>query len=150
MRKPSPAMLVALAALFVALGGVGIAANGGNLILGQSNSATSQTSLSAPVAGGKSLQLTNNTPYFGRWDVGFLAVGASNPGAAVSHGGYVQSGMDAIVTEVDYPSQSSLTGSSNNVNLIWSDPTGQTITGIYSVIANPNSCAIHGTLTRAT
>jgi hypothetical protein len=92
----------------------------------------------------------NNTPYFGRWDVGFLAVGASNPGAAVSHGGYVQSGMDAIVTEVDYPSQSSLTGSSNNVNLIWSDPTGQTITGIYSVIANPNSCAIHGTLTRAT
>ena len=42
-------MLVALAALFVALGGVGVAATGGNFILGQSNAATTNTSLSAPV-----------------------------------------------------------------------------------------------------
>jgi hypothetical protein len=60
MRKPSPATAIALLALFVALGGVGIAANGQSLILGQSNSATSNTSLSAPVPGGKALQLTNN------------------------------------------------------------------------------------------
>jgi hypothetical protein len=60
MRKPSPAMIVALAALFVALSGVGVAATGGNFILGQPNSATTNTSLSAPVAGGKALQLTNN------------------------------------------------------------------------------------------
>jgi hypothetical protein len=33
MRKPSPAMLVSLAAPFVALGGVGLAATGGNFIL---------------------------------------------------------------------------------------------------------------------
>jgi len=59
MRKPSPAMIVALAALFVALSGVGVAASGGNFILGQSNSATTNTALSAPVAGGKALQLTN-------------------------------------------------------------------------------------------
>jgi hypothetical protein len=60
MRKPSPAMLVALAAFFVALGGVGVAATGGSFILGQPNTATTNTSLSAPVAGGKALQLTNN------------------------------------------------------------------------------------------
>ena len=60
MRKLSPAMIVALAALFVALSGVGVAATGGNFILGQSNTATTNTSLSAPVAGGKALQLTNN------------------------------------------------------------------------------------------
>ena len=60
MRKPSPAMIVALVALFVALSGVGVAANGGSFILGHSNSATLNTVLSAPVAGGKALQVTNN------------------------------------------------------------------------------------------
>jgi hypothetical protein len=60
MRKPSPATVIALVALFVALGGVGVAATGGNFILGQSNTATTNTALSAPIAGGKTLQLTNN------------------------------------------------------------------------------------------
>lgn len=59
MRKPSASMIVALVALFTALSGVGVAANGGNFILGHSNSATLSTSLTAPVAGGKALQLTN-------------------------------------------------------------------------------------------
>jgi hypothetical protein len=59
MRKPSPAMIVALLSLFVALGGAGMAATGGNLILGQSNSASTPTSLNAPVAGGRTLTLTN-------------------------------------------------------------------------------------------
>src|SRR6266571_904932 len=45
MRVPSPSMVVALAALFVALGGVGVAATGGNFILGQSNSADKTTAL---------------------------------------------------------------------------------------------------------
>jgi hypothetical protein len=59
MRKPSPALIVALAALFVALGGVGVAANGQNLILGKpDNSATLKTGLSVPV-NDKALQLTN-------------------------------------------------------------------------------------------
>lgn len=43
--RPSPAMIVALVALFVALGGAGMAATGGNFILGQSNSADQPTSL---------------------------------------------------------------------------------------------------------
>jgi hypothetical protein len=61
MRKPSPATVIALVALFVALGGVGIAANGQSLILGKSdNSATSKTGLSAPV-NDKALQLTNTS-----------------------------------------------------------------------------------------
>ena len=60
MRKPSPSMIVALASLFVALSGVGVAATGGNVILGHANSANNRTSLSAPVAGGKALQVTNN------------------------------------------------------------------------------------------
>ena len=58
IRRPSPAMAVALLALFVALGGVGYSATGGNFILGQANTATSTSTLSAPVAG-RSLQITN-------------------------------------------------------------------------------------------
>jgi hypothetical protein len=60
MRKPSSSMIVALAALFVSLSGVAVAANGGNFILGHANSASKRTVLSAPVAGGKALQVTNN------------------------------------------------------------------------------------------
>jgi len=60
MRKPSAATMIATVALFVALGGAGMAATGGTFILGHSNSATANTSLSAPVAGGKTLQLTNS------------------------------------------------------------------------------------------
>jgi hypothetical protein len=60
MRKPSPSMIVALVALFVALSGVGMAANGGNFILGHSNSAKLHTVLSAPVAGGTALQVNNS------------------------------------------------------------------------------------------
>jgi hypothetical protein len=59
MRKPSPAMMVALASLFVALGGVGMAATGGNFILGQSNSANQTTALSSGVTTGPTLSLTN-------------------------------------------------------------------------------------------
>jgi hypothetical protein len=52
-------MIVALAALFVALSGVGIAGNGQSLILGKSdNTATLKTGLSAPI-NDKALQLTN-------------------------------------------------------------------------------------------
>jgi hypothetical protein len=59
MRKPSPAMVVALAALFVALGGVGVAATGGNFILGHSNTAGNTTTLSSGVTTGPTLQVTN-------------------------------------------------------------------------------------------
>jgi hypothetical protein len=59
MHKPTPATVLAATALFVSLGGIGLAADGGNLILGKPNTATSATLLSAPVSGGKALTLTN-------------------------------------------------------------------------------------------
>jgi hypothetical protein len=60
MRKPSPATVIATVALFVALGGVGVAATGGNFILGASNTAGAKTSLSALV-NGKALEITNTS-----------------------------------------------------------------------------------------
>jgi hypothetical protein len=58
-HRLSPATVIALIALFVALGGVGVAASGGNFILGQSNSATSQTGLAANTSAA-ALAVTNN------------------------------------------------------------------------------------------
>jgi hypothetical protein len=57
--RPTPAPVIALIALFVALGGVGVAANGGNFILGQSNNAGNTTALSSGVTTGPTLALTN-------------------------------------------------------------------------------------------
>lgn len=56
----SPSMVVALLALFLSLGGVGIAATGGNFILGNKNTATTPTELSASGASSTSaLKLIN-------------------------------------------------------------------------------------------
>src|SRR4051812_45965076 len=52
MRKPSASMVVAGTALFVALGGVGVAATGGNFILGNPNTAEDTTELSSGVTAG--------------------------------------------------------------------------------------------------
>jgi hypothetical protein len=84
MRKPSPAMIVALFSLFVALGGAGVAATGGNFILGKANSATSTTSLSAPI-GGKALQLSNTSTTAGATALG-LNVASGHPPFAVNSG----------------------------------------------------------------
>jgi hypothetical protein len=60
MRKPSPAMIVALVGVFLGLGGVGIAANGQGLILGSpSNAATAQTALTATTSSA-ALAVTNS------------------------------------------------------------------------------------------
>jgi hypothetical protein len=61
MRKPSAATIMAAIALFVSLGGVGVAASGTDFILGRNNTAKAKTSLTAPVAG-NSLQITNTLP----------------------------------------------------------------------------------------
>ena len=60
MRKPSPAMLVAVAALFVALGGAGMAATGDTFILGQQNTAQDTTLLGSGTAAGATLRVTNS------------------------------------------------------------------------------------------
>ncbi len=71
-------MAVALLALFVSLGGVGIAATGGNFILGQSNTATTPTNLSAPVTG-KALQVTNTSTAAGATALGLTAAAGHPP-----------------------------------------------------------------------
>lgn len=59
-RPRSAYDVVAALALFIALGGVGVAATGGNFILGTPNTATSPTELSASGASTSSaLKLTN-------------------------------------------------------------------------------------------
>jgi hypothetical protein len=58
-RRPSPALVVASVALFVALGGVAFAATGGNFILGTSNTADQQTSLVSTVGGNSALRVEN-------------------------------------------------------------------------------------------
>src|ERR1044071_2658993 len=47
LRFPSPSLVVSMVALVVALGGAGYSATGGNFILGQANSASTQTKLVA-------------------------------------------------------------------------------------------------------
>jgi hypothetical protein len=58
-RVPSPAMAVALLALFLNVAGVTYAASGGTLILGRSNTASSTTSLTASPKKGTALSVKN-------------------------------------------------------------------------------------------
>jgi len=81
-------MAVALLALFVALGGVGYSATGGTFILGEANTATSQTSLSAPVAT-RALHVTNTSTAAGASALG-LTVASGKAPMTVSSGVKVQ------------------------------------------------------------
>jgi hypothetical protein len=58
-RLPSPATVISLLALFVALGGPAAAANGAAFILGQANSATAPTRLTSSVASAPALTITD-------------------------------------------------------------------------------------------
>ena len=78
-KRPSPSMGVALIALFIALGGTTYAATGGNFILGDANTATTASSLSAPVAGGKVLQLTNTSGTAGSTALGLTVASGKTP-----------------------------------------------------------------------
>jgi hypothetical protein len=78
MCKPAPALIISVIAFFVALGGAGMAATGGNFILGKSNSATSTTSLSAPI-GGRALQVSNSSTAAGATALGLTAAPGHAP-----------------------------------------------------------------------
>jgi hypothetical protein len=71
-------MAVALLALFVALSGTAIAATNGNFILGQPNSATTQTGLTANLPG-KALQVTNTSTGTGATPLGLTAATGHAP-----------------------------------------------------------------------
>jgi len=76
-RRPSPAMVVSLIALFVALSGTTYAATGGNFILGQTNTATSPTNLTANSTG-RILQLIQQNTSAGASGLG-INVPAGKP-----------------------------------------------------------------------
>jgi hypothetical protein len=69
---------------FIVLGGMSYAATGGNFILGNPNSASSTTSLTAPVAG-KGLQVTNTSTGAGATALG-LNVASGHPPFTVNSG----------------------------------------------------------------
>jgi hypothetical protein len=81
------ANVVSMIALFVAIGGSTYAATGGNFILGQPNSATTTTSLSADPPG-KALQVTNTSPVAAATALG-LTVASGHPPLAVNSGAKV-------------------------------------------------------------
>ena len=60
-NRLSPALVISVIALFVALGGVGVAATGDNFILGQTNTADSTSFVNGSIASGPMLELTNTT-----------------------------------------------------------------------------------------
>src|SRR5919198_1173128 len=78
------ANVCSLAALFVALGGTTYAATGGNFILGQPNTATSQTGLTSNNAG-KALNVTQQSTGTGATALG-LNVPAGKPPFTVNSG----------------------------------------------------------------
>jgi hypothetical protein len=83
-KRPSAAMVVACLALFIALGSAGYAANGGNFILGQANSATSATALTSNNPG-RTLKLTQQSSASGATALG-LNVPAGKPPFTVNSG----------------------------------------------------------------
>jgi Chaperone of endosialidase len=83
--RRSPAIILGLLALFIALGGAGIAATGDNFILGQSNSADKTTALSSPIASDKALELSNTSTTSGATALG-LTVASGHAPLTVSSG----------------------------------------------------------------
>jgi hypothetical protein len=82
MRKPSAATVIATVALFIALGGVAVAGNGDNLVLGKANTASKQTSLTGTTP--NPLLRIENTSSDGnaRAIVGVLSASAAAAGSA--------------------------------------------------------------------
>lgn len=95
MHKPSPATVIALVALFVALGGVGVAATGGNLILGQPNSADKTTALNVSTLPGgtacpapcQALQVTDSSVASNAGGLGVLGKSPSTPATTIKNTG---------------------------------------------------------------
>jgi hypothetical protein len=95
-HPPSPATVIAALALFVVLGGVGVAATGGNFILGKSNTADNTTGLSSGVTDAPTLEVTNTS---GKPAAKFNATGTSS--FAVSNAKKIQSLNADLLDGVD-------------------------------------------------
>jgi hypothetical protein len=94
-HRPPPSMIVALLALFVALGGAGMAATGGNFILGQANEADQTTGLSVSTlpdatacpAPCEALQVTDISTAANAGGLGVLGNSATTPAATIQNSG---------------------------------------------------------------
>jgi hypothetical protein len=84
-KRPSPALVISLLALFVSLSGIGVAATGGNFILGQLNTSDDQTQLTGTVNSNPQLRVQNAaTSGAARGVVGRMtAAGATGASAGV-------------------------------------------------------------------
>src|SRR6476659_978851 len=83
-HRPSPALVISVIALFVALGGTTYAATGGNFILGKANTASAQTGLASTNAG-RVLSITQKSTGTGATALG-LVVPAGKPPMTVNSG----------------------------------------------------------------
>jgi hypothetical protein len=139
--------MVGYIALFIALGGTAYAATGGNFILGMPNSASSKTSLSAPISD-KVLRLTNTSTAAGATALG-LSVGSGRPPFTINSATKVASlnadKLDGKDSSAFLPSgcESSVPGTGQMVKVgptcidryeasVWSSPTGGTQYGVSS------------------
>jgi hypothetical protein len=82
VRKPSPATIIATIALFVALGGVAVAAPGDNFILGRANISNKQTSLSGAAANPELRVENTSTDGNARGVVGVISAPTAAAGSA--------------------------------------------------------------------
>jgi hypothetical protein len=85
MRRPTPALVISIIALFVALSGAAWAATGGSFILGNPNAADATSTLSAPVAGGGALNVANGNTAAGSTALK-LQVASGHPPLSVNSG----------------------------------------------------------------
>jgi hypothetical protein len=83
VRKPSGAVIVAMVALFSALGGVAVAGDGDPILLGRPNTADQQTSLTANNVPNPTLRVENtSTDGNARGVVGLISSPAASAGSA--------------------------------------------------------------------
>src|SRR5581483_11155449 len=146
-RRPSAPLVLCTLALFVALAGAGYAANGGNFILGQSNSATSATSLSAPFDG-PALRATNNTTTSNATALA-LVVGNGRPPLTVNSAVKVK---NLNVDKLDDLDSSAFLKSKVPVTLTGSTGTGGVLSatntgganGVQGVTASASASGVYG------
>jgi hypothetical protein len=126
-RRPSPSLVISLVALFVALGGTTYAATGGSFILGNANTATTASSLSAPIAGGKTLQLMNTSMTAGSTALGLSVAAGKAPLTVNSSGKVTNLNVDRI-DSLDSTAFLKTTGKAADSNLL----DGIDSTGFYA------------------
>jgi hypothetical protein len=91
--RPSPAAVIAVLALFLSLAGAGVAATGGNFILGQANTAGAKTALTAGI-NDKALAVTNTNTGANAGALS-LTVASGKPPIVVSSGAGKATGLNA-------------------------------------------------------